>query len=347
MEFFGFGRRDPGVNLYCRKVLIKQHGEGLLPDWLRFVKGVIDSEDVPLNISRETMQDSSLIAKLRKVVTGRFLKFLNEQAQKDPDKYLEFWNTFGVFLKEGVVSDFTQRDDLAKLLRFESSRSEPGKLISLADYTGRMKSDQQDIYFINGPTREIIEAGPYLEVFRAHDFEVIYTHEPVDDFVLNSLMEFEGKKLVSADQAELKLPALEDKLNIEPVDHEIFKSLNSWLKEILGDKVSEVRESSRLVDSPAIILNPDGTMTSSMQRVMEAMSKDMEGMSRKVLEINPRHKIIKRLASLRDENAGLARIVAEQVFDNALISAGLVVEPRTMVERISDLMEYALGDSPA
>jgi len=341
-ERFGFGRMEPGVNLYCRKILIQQQAENILPEWLRFIKGVVDSEDIPLNISRETMQDSALVARLRRALTGRFLKFLNEQAKAEPDKYAEFWRSFGIFLKEGVASDVTYRDELAKLLRFESSKTEPGKLISLSDYIERMKDGQKDIYYINGPTREIIEAGPYLEAFRARDLEVIYTHEPVDDFVLSHLMEYEGKKLVSADQAELELPVLEDKSGAEPLDSEAVKSLTRWLKEILGDKISEVRESRRLVNSPAIILNQDGMMTSSMQRVMQVVNKDIGAIGKKVLEINPRHELIKRLAALREKDAGFARLAAEQIYDNALISAGLLADPREMVSRMYRILERAL-----
>lgn len=342
IERFGFGRLEPGVNLYCRKVLIQQHSEGILPEWLRFVKGVVDSEDIPLNISRETMQDSALLARLRKAVTGRFLRFLQEQSKKYPDQYAEFWNQFGIFLKEGAASDFSYSDELARLLRFESSVAEPGKLISLADYTARMKDGQKEIYFINGLTREHIEAGPYLEAFKARGLEVIYTHEPIDDFVLSNLMEYEGKKLVSADQAGLELPALETESEVAPLDEKALKSLTEWFKGALGDKVSEVRESSRLVDSPAVILNLDATMTGSMQRVMQAVHKDMGPLGRKVLEINPRHVLIKSLASLQEANPDFAKVVAEQVFDNAQLSAGLVVEPRTMVERIYRIMEQAM-----
>ncbi len=343
MERFGFGRLEPGVNLYCRKVLIQQHSEGILPEWLRFVRGVVDSEDIPLNISRETMQDSALLRRLRKAVTGRFLKFLQEQSQKDPDQYADFWQEFGIFLKEGAASDYTHRDELVKLLRFESSAAEPGKLISLADYTARMKEGQKDIYFINGLSREHIEGGPYLEVFKDRGWEVIYTYEPVDDFVLSNLMEYEGKKFNSADQAGLELPALEEESGSEPLDAGSLKALTQWFKDILGEKVDEVRESARLVDSPAIILNLDGMMTSSMQRVMQAVNKDLGSLGRKVLELNPRHNIIKRLSSLREDDPGLARNIAEQVFDNARISAGLVVEPRAMVERIYRIMEQALA----
>lgn len=338
-ERFGFGRMETGVNLYCRKILIQPHSEGILPEWLRFVKGVVDSEDIPLNISRETMQDRSLMSKLQRVITGRFLKFLSEQAREDPEKYADFWKTFGMFLKEGAVSDFTYRNDLAKLLRFASSKTEPEKYTSLADYTGRMKEGQKEIYFINGPSREVIESGPYLDALRACGFEAIYTFEPIDDFVLSGIGEFEGKKLVSADNSELELPSLEDKFAEEPLAGEELEKLTAWLKETLGDKVSEVRSSKRLVESPAIVLNLEGIMTGSMQRVMREVNRDFGLAGRKALEINPRHKLVKRLASLNKENPELARIIAEQVLDNALISAGQAVHPSSLVERIYRILE--------
>lgn len=341
-ERFGFGRMEPGTNLYSRKVLIQPNSETILPEWLRFVRGVVDSEDIPLNISRETAQDSALMAKLQRVITGRFLKFLDKEAQDDAEKYKEFWDTFGMFIKEGAMADLVYRKDLAKLLRFESSASEPGKLISLADYAGRTKEGQKDIYFINGPNREAIEAGPYVEAFQSCGYEVIYTYEPIDDFVLSNLREYEGKKLVSADSAGLELPDHGDKPGEEPLDSDKTTSVAAWLKEALGDKVSEVRSSNRLVESPAIILNLDGAMTSSMQRVMQAANKNFGALGRKALEINTRHRLIKRLDALRQEDPEFARIVAEQVFDNALISAGLVVNPRAMVERINRILEKTL-----
>ncbi|MDD4335352.1 MAG: molecular chaperone HtpG [Desulfotomaculaceae bacterium] len=341
-ERFGFGRMKPGTNLYSRKVLIQPHSESILPDWLRFVKGVVDSEDIPLNISRETAQDSALIAKLQKVITGRFLKFLDKESQDDPEKYAGFWDTFGMFIKEGATTDFTYQKDLTRLLRFESSAAEPGKLISLADYAGRMKDEQKEIYFINGPTREAIEAGPYVEAFRAGGYEIIYNYEQIDDFVFSNLGQYEGKKLVSADRAGLELPGLTDKPGEDPLDNEKTGALTAWLKEILGGKVSEVNASSRLVESPAIILNLNPMMTSSMQRVMQAANRDFGDMGGKALEINARHKLIKRLDTLREEDPEFARIVAEQVFDNALISAGLVINPRAMVERINRILEKTL-----
>ena len=344
-ERLGFGRLEPGVNLYCQKVLIASHSDKILPEWLRFLRGVIDAEDLPLNISRQALQDNSLVAKINKVVASRFLKFLEEQAKNRPEAYLEFWKAFGFYLKEGATTDFTHREALARLLRFESSASEPGALVSLADYAGRMQEGQTEIYYINGQSRLAIESGPYLDAFKKRGIEVIYTLEPIDDFVFSHLSEFEGQKLVSADRADLKLP--EDK---EATDEEagnrleapVASSLAKWMKEVLGERVKEVGESKRLVDSPAIIVNPDGFMTASMERVMRASSPEgMKDFGPKNLEINTGHQLIKDLAELRVKDEPLARLIVEQICDNALMQAGLMTEPRLMVERNYQIMARA------
>ena len=345
-EKMGFGRMEPGVNLYCQKVLIEQHSEKILPEWLRFLRGVIDAEDLPLNISRQALQDNSLVAKINRVVSKRFLKFLDEQAKSAPETYLEFWKTFGFFLKEGATSDFTHREAIAKLLRFESSASESGTLISLADYVGRMKEGQQEIYYINGPNRAAIESGPYLDAFKKQQIEVIYTMEPIDDFVFSHIGDFDGKKLVSADRADLKLPEDKETAAEEAKDHldkVIATSLTKWMKEVLGERVKEVSESKRLVDSPAIIVNPDGFMTASMERIMRASSPDgPKDFGAKNLEINTGHALIKDLADLRVKDEALARLIVEQIHDNAMVQAGLMVEPRTMVERNYQILARAV-----
>jgi len=345
-ESLGFGRMDPGVSLYCQKVLIEQHSKNILPDWLRFLKGVVDSEDMPLNISRQALQDNALVIKINKVMTKRYLKHLEEEAKNDPEKYQEFWDNFGIFLKEGVTSDFTHRQALAGLLRFESSKAEPGKMISLAEYLGRMQEGQEDIYYINGPGREAIEAGPYIEAFKKRDLEIIYTLEPIDDFVMSHLGEFEGKKLVSADRADLELPATdsEEDGKKKGLSAKKQEALTGWMQEALGSRVKEVHISQRLEDSPAIIVNPDGFMTSSMERIMRAARPESElgEFGAKNLEINPRHKLIVGLDKLRGEDEKFARSVLEQIFDNAMIQAGLMVEPRKMVERSYRILERAV-----
>ncbi|TGE35451.1 molecular chaperone HtpG [Desulfosporosinus fructosivorans] len=341
LEQFGFGRTEPGVNLYCKKVLIQEKSPIVLPEWLRFLRGVMDSEELPLNISRETMQDSALITKLNKVVTSRFLKFLDGQATSEPEKYKEFWEKFNFFIKEGAANDFTHRKELVKLLQFESSNTLPGESVSLANYIGRMKEDQTAIYYVNGPTREGIESGPYLEVFRDKGYEVIYTYAAIDDYIFGAIGEYEGKKLISADQSDLDLGNEQKDRSELALPEEEIKDLTEWIKEVLGSKVTEVRESKRLVDSPAVVLSPYGT--NSMQRMMQLMNKDSNDVGPSVLEINASHQMIKRLDKARKNEDTFAKIAAEQIFENAQIAAGLIIDPRGMVKRLNEILERALG----
>ncbi len=349
-ESLGFGRVEPGVSLYCQKVLIEQHSKNILPEWLRFLKGVVDSEDLPLNISRQALQDNALIVKINRLLTKRYLKHLEEEAKAEPDKYLEFWKTFGIYLKEGVTSDFTHREAIARLLRFESSTAESGEMVSLGEYVERMKKGQEEIYYINGPSREALESGPYVEAFKKRELEIIYTLEPIDDFALSHLGEFEGKKLVSADRSDLELPEVsgddkKDDEGGEGVEKDRLESLVKWMAETLGSKVKEVHVSKRLEGSPAIIVNPDGFMTSSMERVMRASRPEsgLEAFGNKNLEINPHHQLIVALDSARDSDEAFAKSIVEQIHDNAMIQAGLMVEPREMVERSYRILERALG----
>ncbi len=353
LEIMGFGRVSPGVNLYCQRILIDQHSETILPEWLRFLKGVVDSEDLPLNISRQALQDNALVAKIRRVLTKRFLKFLAEEAKKDEEAYLKFWETFGIYLKEGVASDFEYRSELGKLLRFESSKAQAGKPIGLDEYLLRLNPDQQEIYYINGPSRAAIEAGPYVEMFKKKDIEIIYTTEPIDDFVLSHLAEYDGKKFVSADRADI---SLSDKGTVKDedtekdaeqgLDEKESKKLISWLKKTLQEKVADVSKSKRLVNAPAMIVNPDGFMTSSMERVMAAgrLEKGLMGeISKKNLEINTANELICKLAGLVDSDENFAAEVAMQIYDNAMIQAGLTVDPLAMVERNYRILKKAVN----
>ncbi|MEY4005074.1 MAG: hypothetical protein RLZZ221_1170 [Verrucomicrobiota bacterium] len=293
-EKLGFSRLEPAVALYCRKVLIDAKPKDLLPEWLRFLKGVVDSEDLPLNISRETMQDKSLVEKLNRVITKRFLKFLEEEARNRAEGYDAFYKEFGVFLKEGAALDFTHKEQLTKLLRFESSLTEKGKTTSLADYVSRMNSEQKEIYYLVGPSRAALESGPYLEGFKARNLEVLLCYEAVDEYVMNNVREFDGRKLTAADHADVKLadlPKPEGALGEKEI-----KDLAKWLKDTLGERVAEVKSSDRLVDSPVLALNADKFMSPHMRRMMKAMNRDGADTPLRVnLEFNPRHAVIKRL----------------------------------------------------
>ena len=337
-EKLGFARTEASVALYCRKVLIDAKPKSLLPEWLRFLKGVVDSEDLPLNISRETMQDKALVDKLNKVITKRLLKFLEEEAKNRPDAYQEFYSEFGVFLKEGAAVDYAHKDQIVKLLRFESSLTEKGKTTSLTDYVSRLATDQKEIYYLVGANRAAIESGPYLEGFKARNLEVLFCYEPVDEYVMNNVREFDGKKLTAADHADVKLtdlPKPEGALSEDDT-----KALTTWLKETLGERVSEVKASDRLVDSPALALNADKFMSPHMRRMMKAMNKDGADSPLRVnLEINPRSAVMKRLFETHTAAPEKAKLVAEQILDNALISAGLLDDATPMLARLYKLLE--------
>ena len=337
-EKFGMARSEPAISLYCRKVLIDAKPKDLLPEWLRFLKGVVDSEDLPLNISRETMQDRSLIEKLNKVITKRFLKFLADESSARPDAYNEFYAEFGVFLKEGAALDFTHKEQLTKLLRYESSLTEKGKTTALTDYVSRMGADQKEIFYLVGPNRTAIESGPYLEGFKARNLEVLFCYEPVDEYVMNNVREFDGKKLTAADHADVKLADLPKPEGALSEDE--TQKLTTWLKETLGERVAEVKASDRLVDSPALAINSDKFMSPQMRRMMKAMKKDGADEPVKVnLEINPRSAVMKRLAETHVSSPEKAKLVAEQILDNALISAGLLDDATPMVARLYKLLE--------
>jgi TNF receptor-associated protein 1 len=340
LETMGMGRIDSEVNLYCRKVLIQAKAKGLFPEWLRFLKGVVDSEDLPLNISRETMQDTSLMQKLNKVLTGRFLKFLDDQSEKDVEGYEKFYAEYQRFLKEGVVIDYTHKEALGKLLRFESSTLEKGKLTSLADYVKRMPAEQKEIYCLLAPNRAAAESSPYFEVFRERKFEVLFLYDAWDEFVMEHLRTFDGKDLKLAEKAELDLETKKE----GALSDDAAKSLSQWLKETLGDKVGEVRASKRLAESPAVVVDSDKFMTASMRRMMKAMKKGAEDMmeTKYDFEINPAHPIISRLDAMRQKDAPLAASVAEQILDNARVAAGLLEDPRAMLNRLNQLLEKVL-----
>jgi TNF receptor-associated protein 1 len=345
VENLGLGRMEPGVNLYCRRVLIQGHADGLFPEWLRFLKGVVDSEDLPLNISRETMQDSALLKKLNTALSGRFLKFLEETAGKDAALYDTFYAEHSRFIKEGVATDFEHRETLGRLLRYESSVTDKGKRTSLADYVKRMPGDQKEIFYLLGPNREAAESSPYFEVFKSRGYEVLFLDDPWDEFVMDHLHQVDGRTLRAAEKADLDIvapPVAEGALGETEAG-----ALAAWFKEKLGDRVGAVRASKRLVTSPAVVVDADRMITAGMRRVLKAVQKDKAAVPDATLdlEINPRHAVIVRLDAMRRTDEALAATVAEQVLDNARVAAGLLDDPRTMLGRLNTLLERVLTSS--
>jgi TNF receptor-associated protein 1 len=237
MERFGMGPQPAGVALYCRKILIDQNPEGLLPEWLRFLRGVIDSEDLPLNISRESMQDSALVRKLNSVLTKRFVKFLAKQAKEAPEDFMEFNKRFGRFLKEGIVASPEHQESLAGLLRFQSTMTDGEGQTSLAEYMDRMKDGQEEIYYLVGDSKATLEKGPFIEAFQARGLEVALFVEQVDDYVLQSMREYQGKKLVSADRAGIDLDDMPTEG--ESLSAEETAELVEWMNTLLADRVEK------------------------------------------------------------------------------------------------------------
>jgi TNF receptor-associated protein 1 len=343
-EKHGMGRMEPGVNLFSKKVLIQARAKGLLPDFLRFIKGVVDSEDIPLNLSREHLQDSALIRRISNVLTKRILKWLDEESKKNPEKYSEFWEEFGSFLREGICTDFAFKEDIAKLLRYESSGQPSGQLSSLDEYVSKMDKDQKEIFYLCVPNRSIAETSPYYEAFKAKKKEVLFLYNQLDDFVMTNLGEYDKKKLVSVESAKAKESLKEDKKEEETgekLSQEEVKEFAKWMKDTLSGRVSSITESDRLVDSPAIIVDHE---SASMRRMMKYVDPQrMPELPKQQLEINPKHPVIRGLNVLRTENSDLAKLVAEQIYDNALVAAGLLDDPRTMVPRLNNLLLSAIN----
>ena len=346
LEALGLFRTESEVHLYCRKVLIDARAKGLLPEWLRFLRGVVDSEDLPLNISRERMQDSGLMRKLNQVLTGRFLKVLEEQAEKHPETYARFHEEYHRYLKEGVLHDAEHRAVLGRLLRFETTLLDPGQASSLSDYVRRMPEAQKEILYLVAPNREAARQSPFYEACQALNYEVLLLPDPVDEFVIERLMEHDGKPILGAEKAKLTVAPREFGGGLGA---EQASDLARWMQEQLGAEIKEVRVSERLVDSPALVLERDPHLTATMRRTLRALRQgaDTPGLEGgHDLEINPRHSVIVKLATLRANDPELAREVAAQLLDSARMAAGLLEDPHRMLRRMTTLLER-VAEPPA
>ncbi|KAI7862040.1 ribosomal protein S5 domain 2-type protein [Spinellus fusiger] len=349
MESMGNERMGPGVSLYSRKVLIQPKSKGILPEWMRFVKGVVDSEDIPLNVSRELLQDN-ILNRLRKVMTTRVLKWLENEAKKDEKKYTDFFLDFGQFIKEGVCTDAMHKENIAKLLRFESSTQDAGTMTSLKDYTDRMKEGQKSIYYLLTTKRKYAEDSPYSEMFKKNGVELLYMYDTVDEFVVNHLSKFQKLNLVSADSPEAASdPLLQRASSTDVSDGTALseteaKTLAEWVEISLGPSVvKKVDVSHRLEKFPAVVLEHESPAMQRMIRMMEGSAKldDIPSTPTR-LEINPDHTIMRGIFHMRDAKPEFAKMITRQVYDNALCAAGVLEDPRSMVSRLNELMEISV-----
>jgi molecular chaperone HtpG len=341
-------RKEDGLKLYSRKILIQEYFKDLLPPYFRFVQGVVDSEDLPLNVSRESIQNNRALAKLKSTLTHKLIGELEELGQKDAANYAQFWQEFGLFVKEGIATDAAQQADLAKLLRFKTSRSDADAWVSLPAYVERMPADQSAIYYILGDDPASIARSPHLDYFRRHDLEVLYLTDPLDSFMVVTLKDFSGKKLQNVDDAALDLPKADQPIESKVADAD-YAELVARIKAVLGDKITEVRESKVLTASPCRLVSPEGAAerdTAMAERVKRLLGQDYE-VPRKIMEINRGHQMMAQLAALAHSgrNDGLLDASIQQLYESALLVEGLLPNPAEMAPRIQLLMEAALRNA--
>ena len=347
----GFQRERPGLDLYIRRVLIQRGNKDLVPEYLGFLRGVVDSEDLPLNISRESVQEDRNLNRITTNITRQVLQHLVKVAEDDPERYKAFWREHGRMLKLGN-HDFANRERYAELLRFNSSAEEDEKgLLSLARYVERAKPGQKEIYYVFGPNREAIRLNPHLEIFRSKGLEVLYLFEPLDEFVLDSIRAYKEFNIRSVEHADLKeLEQFESQApeeTPEPLDEDENKEFDKFLeriKDILADKVTAVRVSDRLRESPVCLVSPDGDMTSSMQKILRLVNKE-SGMPPKVLEINRDHRLIRNLFAVyeADPQDRFLSSAVEQLYESTLLLEGYIQDPHAMVSRTYDLLHQSSG----
>jgi molecular chaperone HtpG len=335
-------RKEDGLKLYARKVLIQEYNKDLLPEYLGFMQGVVDSEDLPLNVSRESVQSTKVMSHLKKLVTTKVVDSLIKLAQEDEQKYHKFWDNYARYIKQGIAMEPDEPETLYPLLRFHTT-NHPDKWISLDEYIQDMKPDQKDIYYIMGDDEHSVMYSPHLDVLQHHDYEVILMVDPVDAFMLVRLDKYKDYQLTNVAVADLAIPKRDEgELDDEKpsLAEEDYEKLIDRFKNQLGESVSEVRMTDRLANSPARLVDPEGAINQEMQRVYRLMDRDFE-VPKKVLELNPRHPIMVRLNALSKEDP-LNPLVIQQIYEDALLIEGLHPDPASMISRIQKLIEKAL-----
>ena len=335
-------RKDDGLKLYSRNILIDEYSKDLLPEHLRFIQGVVDSEDLPLNVSRETFQSNGMISKLRKVLSGQIIKELENLAKNDSEKYIEFWKEFGAFLKQGIASNQLDSEKLYSLLRFKTN-FQTEEWSSLDDYISRMSEGQKAIYYVVGDDQRSVIRSPHLDYYQTEHIEVLLLTEPIDSFMLMGLKQYKNldfKSVAQSDSSDADLPK-KDESKDDKINDEDFGQLVEQFKQILGDKVTDVRSSIRLSQSVARLVEPDGGLNLEMQRVYKYLGRDFDA-TKKILELNQSHPILKSLLKINQES-DLRKLIIEQIFDSTLLLEGIHPDPSSMVTRVEEIIKVALS----
>jgi molecular chaperone HtpG len=336
-------RREDGLKLYARKVLIQEYCKDLQPEYFRFVQGVVDSEDLPLNVSRESIQSNKVMLQLKKLITSKVIDTLKKLSEEKPEAYEKFWNEFGRYVKEGVAIEQSEPEVLYPLLRFHTTQH-TDQWCSLDDYVKRMKPDQKEIYFIMGDDERSVVYSPHLDIVRQKEIEVLMLTDPVDAFMLIRLNKYQDYQLVNIARADLSMPEEDKKKQLDEggatTPEPDLTVLVDRFKKQLGERVSDVRITNRLSESPSRLVDPQGAPAQELQRVYRLLKEDFQA-PKKVLELNPRHTILVRLSSLPADDP-LVALIIEQVYEDALLIEGLHPDPVGMIPRIQKLMEAAL-----
>lgn len=347
-DIFTIRRENYGLDLYVRRVLIQHKFKDLLPEYLSFVEGVVDSEDIPLNISRETLQENTIIRKIAQNIKNQILEHLSKLATEDKEKYNQFWKEHSKYFKFGYT-DYSIHDKFAELVRFNSSAdSDENGLTSFADYVSRMKIDQKEIYYLSGVNRHAVELNPHLELFKKKGIEVFYLYDPVDELLFDTLRKYKDYDLKSVENADFsKIEKFEDvketEKKVEALTRDEEKELAKLvlkIKDILGDRITKVEVSKRLTDSPCCLVNPDGTFSSAIQKMLQIINKDTS-IPKKVFEINKDHKIIRNLLKIYSKNneAQIINTIIEQLYESALLLDGYLPDPNNLVIRMNRILE--------